>query len=1562
MSFILSAYSADAFKEYNLPSINNSDYEFVIRHNRLSVKDDINVLMEVIDDRWTLKSGPNYRLFVEKNRYDSVEIEDGLIISLVTDSGETINMIASEVASPFHAFEKYRLSGDSEVSFGRDPSNDVTFKFTGVGRNHASIKREGRSTYITNHSKNGIYINSVRVDGSQELQFGDYINIIGLHLVYLGPLLAIDTGKTTVQIKGDKLKRVSTSSKQEERDESLKALSEGKKTYKRSPRYVESIEKRSIEIEAADAMPKDDARSVFVSAVPSITMALPMLLGLILMIYSYLAKSGGGANEGFANAAMYLGLALSVISAIGGIVWTLATGSRKHRETGRLTAQRQARYKEYLDAKKAEISEAYEKTLEGLRDNYPSAESYLSLSDSSSELWNRNSSHEDFLVHRIGSGDIPFQTEIVIPKKTDLIEEDALSDEPANIKDYFSTLRDAPVTVNLLKHSIIGLVGGDKRRGAINIARTLSADIAACNCYTDVKLAYVYDASKAYEEGEWDFAAWLPHVWSEDKKTRYVASNAAEASDMLYELGNVFRARSEEDSHKGAHYVLFIAEPSLVQDNLFSKYIYDEGGNLGLTTIFLAEQYGELPNKCDFIIEDSEGFSGYYHTSGRGGSVENITFDNVGADALDEFARRLSGLEVSDAETSGDIPSSLSFFEMMDIRRPEDLPIREHWTKNRVYENIRGMLGFKAGGLPVSLDLHERYHGPHGLVAGTTGSGKSETLQTFLLSLAVNYSPDDIAFFIIDYKGGGMAGLFEGMPHLAGQITNLSGNQVNRAMISIKSENRRRQRIFAESGVNNINSYTLMYKNGEVKESIPHLLIVVDEFAELKREAPEFMDELISVAQVGRSLGVHLILATQKPCGTVDDNIRSNSRFRLCLRVQDKQDSIDVLQKPDAAYITQAGRCYLQVGSDELFELFQSAYSGALYDEHAGSVKKDVAAMIGLTGKTEMTGSSAVQKLRPAKSGSVTTEFDAVKTHLAKISKESGYKSSHQLWLPVLSDRIYLDELKLPAEKDWNLKAVIGRVDDPENQRQKTFSLDFADCGNLAICGNIVSGKSTLLQTITYSLLKQHSPEIVNVYVLDFSSKMMSAFEDAPHVGGIMYEGDDDKIAKFFNMIKQMLEERKKVLHGGNYRQYIKANGACMPAVFVMIDNYAVFRQRTEEAYEEDLLMLSKEGVSNGIYLIVSGGGFNTKEIPPRMADNFNTVLTLSLKDKYEYGELLHSNQINMVPEQGIRGRGLAYCDGRILEYQTALALKAGNDYERIGAIKQQMIEMSDAWDGKRARPVPMIPKKALWSDFVKLDDYKEQAASVELLPIGYDASNAAVYGIPLRETFCYGIYGDMQSGKTNMLKACILSAKDKNADIYVIDSEEGSLSMFSGAAGIHYVKDESEVHEMFKGLIPEFQRRRDRADGLNAEGMEADELFDVMSSEFKPVFIFIAELDSFIQRVYKSEFKMDGFLENVMRKGRGNNIFFFGDVAVKNRSLMLGYPAFEAFAGHRSGIHLGGKLRSNGILDFEYIPYSEQNRVEKAGVGTLPDAGDDGVTSKIVIPLVKQQRAKEDK
>ena len=1580
MSLSIAIYSNDSFKEFILPSINNSDYELFIRKDQMKTQGDLRLVMEVVNNTWTVKSDKDYRLFVKDNRYDSVDLMDGLIANVVTKDNDNLTIISTEVENPFHAYDKYRISNQASITIGKDASNDISCDYLGVSREHATILHDGGRAYIDCTGKNGLYINSVRVDGRCELHFGDYINVIGLHMMYLGSLLAIDMAGKGVSVSSSKLKRINPGERgSETRGE--KAQSPGKTVFRRSPRYVEGVGDSEIEIEAPPALPEEKQQSLFMSIGPSITMALPMLLGCMLMIFSLGGKNDAFGGAGSSTLLMYLGLAIAVLSALAGVIWTGINRKKQKADMARMKDLRLSKYGEYLDKKSDEIKKAYEHAITSLNDNYPDASVCVSYDENSADLWDRNISHEDFLVHRLGKGNIPFEMDIDVPRQRFSLYDDDLAERPQTIKDNYSMLYDVPVTVDIYQQNVIGIIGDDGKKNALQIARILSTQIAASNCYTDVKLAYIYDENNTVEAGEWEFAKWLPHVWAEDKKARYIASNTDEKADVLYELGNIFRIRAENEESgtirqneiPRPYYVLFVSDASLIEGEMFSKYIYDKDNRYGLTTIILAEQYEELPNKCEFIIENTARFRGCYETSsGRDSSIA-IDFDRVGSAELEDFSRRLSKLRVLEEESGGEIPSSLTFFEMQGVKRPEELPVKELWTKSRIYENIKGLIGQKAGGVPVYLDAHEKYHGPHGLVAGTTGSGKSETLQTYILSLAVNYSPDDIEFFIIDYKGGGMANLFDGLPHMAGQISNLSGNQVRRAMISIKSENRRRQRIFSENGVNNINSYTKLYKSGEVTEPVPHLFIVIDEFAELKREEPEFMQELISVAQVGRSLGVHLILATQKPSGTVDDNIWSNSRFRLCLRVQDKQDSSDILHKPDAAYITQAGRGYLQVGNDELYELFQSGYSGAVYDEDSYTSNTNAAELIALTGKVDMTGKIVRQGRKKQSKKKERTELDAVKDYLAQVSSEVGYEAKHQLWLPVLRDRIYLGEFSeysaeafsskgewKPVDKDLKLNAVVGQMDDPENQTQMPFVIDFAEAGNVAICGSIVSGKSTLMQTIAYSLIQQYSPETVNLYAIDFSSKVMSAFESAPHFGGIMYENDDDKIAKFFNMMDDILEERKKIFHGGNYREFVRVNGVTLPAIFILIDNYGAFKLKTEERYEEALLRLSKEGISNGIYLIASGGGFNSNEISSRIGENFSTVLTLALKDKFEYQELLHTMQIDVLPEQGIRGRGLAYYGTRILEYQAALALEADNDYERIERIKDVCRSMAESWQGKKAKRVPVIPDKPVWDEFVSLQEYEELSEDPTRLPVGYDAANASVYGIPLDDTFCYGIYGDMKSGKTNMLKACIQSALDKKADVYVFDSAEKALGVYEHFDGSTYCSSDKEIFDCFNALTPEFKKRSSRKAKLVSEGMEAEEIFKAMSEEFTPIFIFISELDQFINTIYKSEYDMKGFVENVFSKGQNNNIYFFADLSIRNKANAGGYPAFESFIGYRKGVHVGGKTVGNTILNFDYIPYNERGKAEWAGLATLPEVYDEKETSKVVIPLVKKTGKEE--
>lgn len=1659
MNIIISVYSKEAFLEYQLPSVNNADHAIILRSDFFHLGQNQSLYLEVMDHAWSFKKHASYSIRKNGEDYEGQPLKDQDVLNLFISGEKEIVLIVKYVKSVFHAYHKFQLAGVSQITIGEQADNDISYDYMKlVSRRHAAIVRDGAGFKIINNSLNGTYVNSYRIEKERLLSPGACIDIMGLRMIYLGSCLAVDVTGSRAKINTARLKPVPKQRETAKRRET-DLQSGGKTVYHRSPRPFQELAQGEIEIEMPPGKSEDRLQPLMLTVGPSLTMALPMIAGCMLMV----------APSGSSSLANYSGLVMSVSSALLGVFWAIQNMRHQKKQEAEKEKARFDSYSQYLLEKTEEVRQQYERTSRSLYEMYPEAGICLSYDENQGILWNRNTSHRDYLKHRLGTGNVPFQISIQAPVQTFSVYKDELADKPGFIKENYETLYDVPVVLDLAEHRLTGIVGGPGKAGAIEVAKLLTAQIAANNCYTDVKLGYIYNGETSNEKAEWEFARWLPHVWSEDKKTRYCAASPEQAGDVFYELTRIFRNRMEEarqlsgdkDTLPKPYYILFISDMRLLEGELITRYIFGKDQTAGLTTFILAERYEDLPNACDFIIENTFRFQGMYDVLAGEGQGQKISFDQADSFRLEKFARHLSTLQVQEMEKGGEIPNSLTFFEMMGVSGPEELPVRELWAKNRTYDNIRGMAGARAGGVPCYLDVHEKYHGPHGLVAGTTGSGKSETLQTYMLSLAVNYSPDDIGFFIIDYKGGGMANLFDGLPHMVGSISNLSGNQVKRAMISIKSENRRRQRVFTEHGVNNINLYTRLYKNGEATLPVPHLFIIIDEFAELKREEPDFMRELISVAQVGRSLGVHMILATQKPSGTVDDNIWSNSKFRLCLRVQDKQDSNDMLHKPDAAYITQAGRCYLQVGNDEVYELFQSGYSGAAYEENVTTGNTDIARMLELNGTVGMTGNSVrlsqkkkteylwleqladclelaqkaarttlsdcktsqqftrlvqamykamwfqkldypvsryntdrlcdflnqYRRLWAAKgrreavleelmeqsvSGKVKlpqkkekTQLDAVKEYLAQMAQECGYRYHMQLWMPVLPDHIYLAqsaEFTSHCFKDgqwpepagpWSLEIVLGKMDDPENQNQMPLLTDFARTGHLAVVGSIVSGKSTLMQTVAFALINRYAPDMVNIYCIDFSSKMMSAFEEAPHTGGVMYETDLDKIGKFFNMAESILQERKLLMRGGNYSQYVQMNGVTMPAIVIFVDNYASFKEKTDERYEDIMITLSKEGVSQGIFLVVSGGGTGMNDITTRLIENISTTLCLQLQERFEYIDLLHTSQIEVMPEGGIKGRGLADYDGRILEFQTALSMEAENDYQRMELIAETCRQMRSAWTGKAARPVPEIPKKPVWSRFHVLEDYQKMRVRKERLPVAYDADSARVYGIDLRRIYCYMAYGTARSGKTNFLKVCIQAAMEKEGVVCVIDSDAGDLKSYQ-TGNVRYMDSEESVYSFFSELLPVFKERNRLKHELEAKDCEEEEIYEVMAEQ-EPYFIFIADMKWFVRFVTESQYQMKGFLVNILTKGSLHNIYFFSTVSVKDHQEVFGDELYEAFTGHKTGVHFGGNTAENRVLDFEYIPYSGQTKAMAPGTGCLPGVLSDADTSKIVVPLARR-------
>ncbi len=1653
---IFMALRSNAFKEFVLEKTDETYYKLFISKEVFGIKSSLYLKFEVINNEWTiLADNRAYEIISHKKSVQRVTLTGRDVINIKTTDGTIIKCITFSDTQGIAPFSKYDITGVNEINVGKSQENTICYDFENlVSKKHCKIISDSRTHTLYDLSSNGIYVNSKRVSGYKNLVFGDVIEIFGLKLIYLNNILAVSSITGKFEASPQLCKYTEPFSR-----EASVRVRHRDYYFNRSPRIFPPVCTDQIVVEAPTNPQLTKKKSLLLTIGPSLTMAIPMILGCSLMIIS-MTMSGNRTS-----AFMYTGLITAFGSALLGSLWAFLNLREANRKELEDESQRFNLYSNYLLEISDYVKAKYHQNRESLHTLYPSAAECCKYTENSTQLWNRNTTHSDFLYHRLGLGNIDFQMDISIPTEKFSMTYDSLKNKPKMLYENFKVLTDVPVGVDLSLSNLYGIVGKKSADSAYRIVDNLIAQITATTCYADAKIVFCSDSTDEDASNHFEYIKWLPHVWSENKDVRYYSTNKQETSDILFELSGIIRHRAEQNSSSfnkmmfRPHYFIFVTDLKLLDDELICKYIFDKNADYSVTTFLITDDYRSLPNSCENIIQYDDNYSGYFNLLKGSADAVPITFDEVSEKELLAFAKRISGIKVKEVEDDTSIAQTLSFFEMYNANTLSDFDIVSRWRKNKTNSSIKALVGKKAGGVDCYLDIHEKHHGPHGLIAGTTGSGKSELIQTFMLSLAINFSPDDIAFFVIDFKGGGMANLFDGLPHMAGQISNLSGNQISRAMISIKSENLRRQRIFSEFGVNNINLYTQLYKSGKATIPIPHLLIVIDEFAELKKEEPEFMRELISVAQVGRSLGVHLILATQKPSGTVDDNIWSNAKFRMCLRVQDRQDSNDMLHKPDAAYITQAGRCYLQVGNDEIYELFQSGYSGAVYDENDEATKSEIATMITPTGKTALVGSHTKMKLkeqeknnwyaflyrtiraiqkaiemestdnaqllskteqlpslvinRAIKAGynismsnselrtvenfincmpsfdtndkeaveyitmtssaknlklpelKEKTQLEALVDYITKVAKEHNYVQKSQLWMPLLKDEIELKEVvdmsrmyrnkQWQKDEVWSLKAVVGLYDDPHNQTQLPFTVDFVEGGHLAVCGMVSSGKSTFLQTLFFSLAIKYSPEDVNFYMLDFSSSMLSVFEKLPHTGGVIRDTELERTAKFFNLISSIIEERKRKIAGGSFLQYIKTHkDEKMPAIIIAIDNFASFKEKTENAYENLLIQLSREGIGYGIYLVFTAAGFSMSEIQSRIGDNFRTVVSLEMSDKFKYMDVLRTTRIDVMPEASVKGRGIALVENRLLEFQTAIAVGADNDYERNTIIEKACEVMDASYTGKRARPIPHIPENPMYEDICVLDEYSQAVKSQRLLPFAYNNEDATVYSVDLCRTFCYSITGKQRTGKTNVLKLLLLAASKKDADIVVIEKSTNEMKNLATSSNARYISTDTEILEYFKEITPDFIERNKFKKELLELGLSDEEIFEKMQ-KYKPVYIFVSDLIEFIDTIYHPQDNignMSGFFENIFDKGYLHNIYFFTTVNTDEVSKAAGLNAYHCFVSHKTGVHLGGNTASQRIFNFQNIHYTQMTKPSKKGEGLTPLDNDDTVANKIIIPL----------
>ncbi|MBR0091361.1 MAG: hypothetical protein IJP92_06660, partial [Lachnospiraceae bacterium] len=480
----------------------------------------------------------------------------------------------------------------------------------------------------------------------------------------------------------------------------------------------------------------------------------------------------------------------------------------------------------------------------------------------------------------------------------------------------------------------------------------------------------------------------------------------------------------------------------------------------------------------------------------------------------------------------------------------------------------------------------------------------------------------------------------------------------------------------------------------------------------------------------------------------------------------------------------------------------------------------------------------------------------------------------------------------------------------------------------------------------------------LNVYVVDFSAKMLAPFEKGPHVGGVLTEEDGDKIDKFFVLIQEIISRRKALFKGGNYSQFIRSRGRNdEAAILVLFDNYGNFRNRTGMAYDDVVLQLAKEGNAYGIYLAFSGTSFQNAEIPAKLAETLKTTFALEMNDKYHYIEVVRSSHIDIEPEQNVKGRGIVKIGDRLLEYQTALSMDAEDDFARGELLEKVIQQMGQAWSGKHAMQIPTIPEKPVLEEFMQLDEVRSAMEKGDMLPIGYDAKYATIFSINLTRVSTYLITGKTRTGRSNLMKLLMYVASEKRGRHVVFDFD-GELESLTQKLNMEQVSSASGVGNFFAGIFEDIKERSVRRKELIKEGVSEDEIYAEMSS-FEPLYLFIGKLSSFITQVEKTKDETDvqdvsGFVGNILDKGDLIHVYWFADFNTDESVSMNGKTLYNMIIKRKTGLHLGGNVASQNIFSFNYMPFSEQSKSLKAGIGLVPEGDDEMRTRRVVIPLVK--------
>ena len=861
------------------------------------------------------------------------------------------------------------------------------------------------------------------------------------------------------------------------------------------------------------------------------------------------------------------------------------------------------------------------------REHPAMAEVYEATISQAPLLWTRRIDARSYLELSLGLGIQPSRNRIELPTARNTTPE--LWSELHEIAAQFAVVDRVPVVAPLMESGAIGVSGPDEQQRAA--ARGLICQLVGLHSPADVQLAAVLSAG---EIPHWSWLKWLPHTTSDHAPVGadLLTGDERAGSTLVAALEELVEVRLDADDKPTVWptsvVVLIGTDPPVDRARLVA--LAERGPAAGVHTIWIAPSLGRLPAVCRQFL-DVDRNSG--ETGAGNVIVGSLTFPvEVGlldAAAAEHFARQLSPLidANSPLDDQGDLPRSVSFLGELGTEHASDVQsIIERWHNGGSLPTAAGLQRKRSQGLKAlvgqgpngGFELDLRAHGPHALVGGTTGAGKSEFLQTWLIAMAATHSPYRVNFLLVDYKGGSAFGECAKLPHTIGMVTDLTQRLVHRALISLKAEITRRERILKRWRCKDLVELERREKDGA--PALPSLIIVVDEFAALIEEIPDFVDGMIDVAQRGRSLGLHLILATQQPAGVIKGKLRANTNLRVALRMADEDDSLDVVGSKIAATFDQAipGRAIAKTGPGKLTS-FQTAYVGGwTADEPPPPDARAFLFPFSTGAELETEVDHQQLEVDPGP-----TDLSRLVQTISAAAPHAGLPETHRPWRDELAARYELEDL--PTER-LDSRLVFGVLDDPHGQDQRSVAFEPDRDGNIAAFGTGGSGKSTFIRSLAVAAGLSLRGGPCFVYCLDFGARSLAMLDQLPHVGAVIDGDDTERVVRLISMLREAIDERSAryaTVGAGSIVDYRRlADAPNEPRVILAVDGAGAFRQAYELSSNsrtfDSFLSIALVGRQVGVHVVITAD--RMASIPASLAAAISQRLTLRTADESELG------------------------------------------------------------------------------------------------------------------------------------------------------------------------------------------------------------------------------------------------------------------------------------------------------------------------------------------------------